>query len=426
MIRHNLELFFQELDYDGAAVSFIDNKKVKVFGVFPNERAIIFIASKQKNEYQGIPLEIIEPSPFRVKQTEDHYLSCSPWQVIQYDYQLELKKYILKKIFGLKDIEIVRSPKIWSYRTKMEFSFFLDQNINLAFFKRGTYKAKYKLQNGCLLVSKPMNDFAIKIVEYLQNSLLPLQEGFNQKILKGIIVKESKTCNQIVSSLFVKTNDFHIQPDLKSNEGFSIFYSNPLSPAFTFDQKIFAKGIESLTEKMDGLKISYGIKSFFQNNIDLFLEALNDIKKGIGECGRVLELYCGVGTIGLFLSSISKQVIGVEVNEESCDFAKMNAYQNEIKNFNVFNFGVEKMDENLFENVDVLVVDPPRSGLNPKIIKYIVKYLPKKIVYLSCNPQTQFRDFKDLSNFYRIEFFKFYDFYPQTPHIESLLILVKK
>lgn len=424
MIKQKLELFFQDLDYDGSAVSFIDNKKVKVFGVFPNERAIIFITSKKKNEYQGIPLEIVEPTPFRVKQSEDHYLSCSPWQVIQYDYQLELKKYILKKIFELDDIEIVRSPKIWGYRTKMEFSFFLDQNINLAFFKRGTYKAKYKLQNGCLLASKPMNDFAIKIVECLRNSLLPLQG--DQKILKGIIVRESKTCNQIISSLFVKNNDFYIQPNLKSNEGFFIFYSNPLSPAFTFDQKIFSAGVESLTEKIDNLKISYGIRSFFQNNIDLFLEALNDIKRGIGEGGKVLELYCGVGTIGLFLSSISKQVVGVEINEEACDFAKMNAYQNGIRNFNVLNVGVEKMDENLFENVDVLVVDPPRSGLDQKIIKYVVKYLPKKIVYLSCNPLTQFRDFKDLSNFYRIEFFKFYDFYPQTPHIESLLILVKK
>ncbi|MFN4220210.1 MAG: class I SAM-dependent RNA methyltransferase [bacterium] len=425
-MKDKIEIYFEDLDIEGYAVGYISQNdrtgKIKAVGVLPGERAIVTPIKKTGDSYLTIPLEITEKSEYRTKEKEDHFLSCSPWQITTYQYQLLLKKEILRKIWGT-EVEIEPSSRQTGYRTKMEFSFYIDQKPFLAFFKRGSFKAKYKLTNGCILADEKLNSFALKIL----NSLSTYSSDKLFKILKGLTVRQSKGYNQYLAGLFVKNEDFKLQVDLEENEGLQIYYSDPKSPAFVFTSLISKQKIEEIKERVLNIDVYYGLASFFQNNIPLFESALENIKKHLNNSAeKVVDLYCGVGVIGLNLAELSKKVIGVEINEQACNFAKFNAKLNNINNFEVLCLPVEKLNQELLKNTEILTVDPPRTGLHPKLIKFILNEQPKKIVYLSCNPATQYRDYELLKEKYNITFIKAYDFYPLTTHIESLLILDKK
>ncbi|MCX7759323.1 MAG: methyltransferase [bacterium] len=414
------KVYFQDIDLDGACLGYVGGKKVRAFGVLPGETAKVKVVKKRREFLEVVPVEILDSSPYRVNPIEEHFISCSPWQVMDYNYQLFLKKKILENIFGREDIILEPSPEIFGYRTKMEFSFFIDDEINLAFFKRGTYKSKYKLNSGCILGSHKMNEFALKITESINRRLT------DYSVFKGLMVRESKANDCLIASLFVKSKEFDLEIDLEENRGLGIFYSDPNSPAFVFTDKLEYQGIERIMENINGLRIFYGSKSFFQNNVYLLQKAISDMKFEMGYVRKIVELYCGVGTIGLALSNLAKEIIGIELIDEACYFAKINTEVNNIKNYIVLNGDVRDIDTEFFKNIDALIVDPPRNGLNNEVIKKIIDCSPHMIVYLSCNPLTQKRDCELLKDKYMIKFIKGYDFYPNTPHIESLMILIRK
>ena len=419
----NIEVYFEDIDFDGAAIGYFRDKKIKAFGVLPEEKAIIKLIDRKRDYFLGLAIQINQPSNYRVKELEDHFISCSPWQIIEYDYQLKLKKKLLQKIWN-SDIEIIPAKNIINYRTKMEFSFFIDQKISLAFFKRGTYKSKYKLPSGCVLASSNLNKFALKILDKLNEN-----KNINSRILKGLTVRESKSYNQYLGVLFVKDKDFGFNIDIEENEGLSIYYSDPKSPAFVFTEKIGHFSIDMLREKVAHLDIFYGPQSFFQNNLELFNIVLQDIKENIlrvsGGKLKIYELYAGVGVIGLFLSDFAKEVVLIELNSEACHFANLNANMNNIKNLKILNIPAEDSLKLLISDIDILILDPPRAGISPDVYKLINKTLPKVIVYLSCNPVSQFRDYQFLKDKYNLSFIRAYDFCPLTNHIESLIILEK-
>jgi 23S rRNA (uracil1939-C5)-methyltransferase len=153
---------------------------------------------------------------------------------------------------------------------------------------------------------------------------------------------------------------------------------------------------------------------------------LKDIKDVAKSCSSLVELYSGVGTIGLALHSQVKEIKGVEVVPSSVTFANENARRNNVSNYSAQDMPAEKIDASLLTNVDVVVLDPPRSGLHSDVVKYIIEALPEKVVYLSCNPSTQARDYALLKDYYSPTLLNGYDFYPNTMHMESLLVLQKK
>jgi len=409
-----LEVEFTSIDIDGSSVGKVGDKTIKSYGVIVGEKAKVKIIKKKSNFFWAIPIEIVKSSEFRIKPKEDHFLSCSPYQILPYNQQIEIKKTIMKKLFN-QDIEIIESPIKENYRTKIEFSFFIEQEkIYLAFFKRLSNKAKYKLTDGCILASDEMNKKALKIIENIQN--------INHKKFKGLMLRESKYSKEIISTIFVNSdlNEEEIAKIKENLDNIEVFYSDPKTPALTFQREILKLGKNTLTEKILNLYFQYSSQCFFQNNIPLFEKVINDITKYIdGE--EILDLYSGVGSIGLSLSKYSKKIIGVEINQESSKFALVNAQINNIKNYQLINIPAEKLEK--IEKDQTLVIDPPRTGIHPKLIKQINQLKPQKIIYLSCNPITQYNDYLLLKENYNIISIKAYDFYPLTPHIESLLVL---
>jgi 23S rRNA (uracil1939-C5)-methyltransferase len=178
-----------------------------------------------------------------------------------------------------------------------------------------------------------------------------------------------------------------------------------------------------LREKILDLEIRYHYSSFFQNNVDLFEKALKIMQENSKEFKKVVDLYSGVGVIGLSLKNFAKEILFVEIDKTAIEYTKINAELNNVKNFKAINLPSEKIPREVLENVDLLILDPPRAGLHKKLIKLILEQKPKNIFYLSCNPITQARDFGLLKDYYELSKIYGLDFYPNTPHMETLLIL---
>jgi len=417
-----IEVEFTKIVGEGKSLGRKDGKVVFAYGVIPGETAIIKVNIEKRNFIEGEVFEIKNKSPYRIEPLEDHFLSCSPWQIIDYKKQIEYKKKLIEDLLIQTTKENIILDKfypakdIWKYRTKIEYSFTeSDGNLYLAFHKRGDYSTKLKLKDGCILIDDGSNKLALSIVDKLN------EKKISSSILKTIIIRSSKRYNEKIASIFVKDKDFSFDFDKDVN----LIYSNPISSISSVDG-IIKKGKDFLSERICGMDFKYGFDCFFQNNIELFEKALYEMRDFIGLPSKVVDLYCGVGVIGIVVGKNAKELILVESNQSSSKYAAINIELNNLLNAKIINSLTEDLNQSDFFETEVLIVDPPRSGLHKKVIKNIFKYLPQKIVYLSCNPITQGRDLNFLLEKYSIKKSIGFDFYPNTPHMESLIFLEKK
>jgi len=425
----NIEVKFEKIVPEGKALAKINGKVVFVLGAFPGEKAIIEITKDKKNYFEAYTVEITKSSKHRIKPRENHYLCCSPWQAIDYNYQIELKKQILTDVFSdlaktsVKVSNFYQSQDIFGYRTKLEFSFTCENNkLYLAFNKRGSYRKKVVLKSGCVLGSEKMNNVALEITKLLNAYKIEAWQ------LKSLTVRESKTHGKVVAVLLFYKKDAIISKidfdSCKIADSLIVAISSPRSPVSSIDDIVYKKGNDLLEEEFLEKKFYYPVDGFFQNNLPVYEKAILEIKKNvIGK--NILELYSGVGTIGLNIIEKGQKYFAYESVKSATDYSKINAKTNKIENYDTINDVVEKTDFNNLGKIDTVILDPPRSGLHPKVIEKLLLLGAKRIVYLSCNPITQARDFNLLKNDYCINDLVGFDFYPHTPHLESLLVLDK-
>ncbi|OGZ04688.1 MAG: hypothetical protein A2845_05340 [Candidatus Lloydbacteria bacterium RIFCSPHIGHO2_01_FULL_49_22] len=417
----------ERIAHDGAAEGLYEGGAVRVHGMLPGEEAIIE-ATKKHGIYIGVIKEIISGSPSRKNPEETHYLSCSPWQIADYALQIALKHEILVSLWGYYDNApkptFVPADKFYGYRTKVEFSF-TDRDgdrelpLSLAFHERGGGSRRLALEKGCALVSDGMNRVALALCEKLR------AEEYTTKELKTLVVRESKSTGKLLAILYAKAEKLPKFPvdDIPGLTGFLVFHSTEKSPASVPTKELWRTGEDFLHESILGTEITYSWDSFFQNNIPVFETAMKVMQDAIPPNANILELYSGVGTIGLLLAKVAKHVHGVEIVQGAVDSAGRNAERAKLANYVAECIPAEKMDARLLDKRDVLVLDPPRSGLHPKVIGMIIEKRPPTIVYLSCNPETQARDYSSLKEYYTVERITGFDFYPETPHLEALAIL---
>lgn len=417
----------EKIAHDGAALGTHEGKAVHVHGMLPGEEGIVEV-TKKHGIYTGTLKELTHASPSRKTPEELHHLSCSPWQVMEYPLQARLKHEMLQALFDYytdaPKATLVPATHFYGYRTKVEFSF-TDRNgdqpapLSLAFHVRGGGSSRVALPEGCLLASSSMNHAALAIVERLRTL------GYAAAELKTLIIRESKSTGKLLAVLYAKKEDvpkFTVD-DITDLAGFFAFYSTEKSPASVETKELWRWGDDMLSDRVCALDLCYSRDAFFQNNIPLFESAMESIAKHVSSGARVIELYAGVGTIGLCLAKHAKAVHGIEIIPAATAAAKRNAEQNHVTNYVAECIPAEKMDARLLDGKDVLILDPPRVGLHPKLIAMIKEKSPPTIIYLSCNPETQARDYSELSALYKIDALTGFDFYPQTPHLESLLVL---
>lgn len=412
---------------EGKAVFTHEGQNIYVPGLLPGEKAEISILPKTKHFYEGKVSVLLESSPFRVKPQEDHYEICSPLQIATYAEQLKIKNNIFKAIFSkqlsVKLNDIKASGQTFGYRTKLEFQFTEQNNkIFLAYNELAERDHKRLLLEGCCLGSIKMNAVALSIVTRINELKIP------SEVLKKLIIRESKSTGNILAILLTTSQeflyDFSLSTYTTPADGIIIAFSNPQTERADIDWILFSDGISELKDLVLGKEIYYGPDNFFQNNVPVFEEALLDIRRNIGTHNKsVVELYSGVGTIGISIADLADSVIAYEINTTSTTFAKKNARQNNITNFKAKTLPSHKVTLEILNNGDTLIVDPPRAGLNKRLIENILGSRINKIIYLSCEPLTLSRDIEKFSSNFALTYLQPYDFFPNTSHFETLAVL---
>jgi 23S rRNA (uracil1939-C5)-methyltransferase len=232
--------------------------------------------------------------------------------------------------------------------------------------------------------------------------------------LKTVLLR-ANSAGDVAGALFVKEEldfkEFQLPAELK---GLDIYYSNPKSPASVPTKKLVSLGTTKMSDTIAGNQMEYDVLSFFQVNIPIFESALEVIKANVSGVDTI-DMYSGVGAIGI---SVGARTL-VESEASNIAMAKNNSKDLDI---DVIHAESESALEHITP-VSELIVDPPRAGLHKAVIDRINEVKPSKIIYLSCNPSTQSRDVKLLENHYNISYAQGFNFFPRTPHIESLIVM---
>ncbi len=412
----------------GQALGYHDSKPVFVYGALPGEVCDVLVTKSKKGILEGIAQSIKKKSADRVDpENEYEYLSTSPWQILSYDAEKMAKLELLKQTFrhevgiDLGESLEMRVPKEqYGYRNKMEYNFWGDEDgLHLALHKRGSGQ-KIKLE-GSVLASEAINRAGKELVSLLNSKKIFAGD------LKSLILRSSApptSGGECVGALFVKKEEFEEIDLPESLRGLVCYYSNPKSPASVITKELWRKGDIELADEILGKELKYDVNSFFQVNIEMFEEVLEEVKSRLLPDLKIVDFYGGVGSIGISLRAdgeIERELEIVELDEHSANMAKENILG--LKNSSVENLASEEALEKI-ANDSVLVVDPPRAGLHKKVVQTICDIKPKQLVYLSCNPVTQARDLKEVIEAgYKIKFARGYNFFPRTPHIESLVML---
>lgn len=314
--------------------------------------------------------------------------------------------------------EFYQDENEFGYRNKMEYNFWFfndTEKVSLALHKRGTHQ-KVAIE-GSALASDAINKAGAALVTFIN------ENNIEARPLKSVILRNDAS-GRVGMTLFV--NDAEIADAFKTfshpNTLFEIVFSNPKSPA-SVTTEVLVPATETLADTLLGRDFAYSARSFFQVNIPVYEAALKEIALAVQESKQehVLDMYSGVGSIGLSVVGDSQKLTMVEISEESTDQAKRNMVGRD--NCEVITATAESALE-YFTGDEVVVLDPPRAGLHSDVAEKLCEVKPPTIVYLSCNPSTQARDIKTLiDGGYEISHARGYNFFPRTPHIESLIVL---
>jgi 23S rRNA (uracil1939-C5)-methyltransferase len=393
-----------------------DGRKVFVWNALPGElvQARVF---RQKPSYaEAIAEEVLEPSPERVEPKDANYLATSPWQIMDYAAENRAKREIVLELFGRDKIvlpevgETVHDDRQWRYRAKMEYSFWGDDDgLHLALHRRGSHGKE--IVEGSSLAMPAVDAAAAAVCTAL--SRLEMRAGD----LKTVIVR----CDQqgrTVASLFVKATEFPQLDVPHQLHGLRVYYSHPQSPASVATKLLYELGDCTLHDVLLDQEFTYDVDSFFQVNLPIFEQALGAIKAACDSVS-LTDMYAGVGSIGL---SVARERVNlIDLDGPSVAMARLNAAASQL-DATVIEASTEKALQYI-SGSEPVIFDPPRAGLHARVVERVLETKPAQVIYLSCNPATQARDLALLQAGYTVTDFTVYNFFPRTPHIESLAIL---
>lgn len=414
----------------GQTIGTLDTgKKCLVWGGLPGEKVQVQLTKKKSHFVEGIVTEVIEPSSERINPKDpDSYLSTSPWQIMSFSSEGHYKSALIEEAFELHDIVLPNTIEVWSdgveygYRNKIEYSLWYNETedkLGFAFFRRGSH-GKIPVE-GTSLASTAIDSAARTVVDALN------QCHVDGRTLKTLLVRSNRA-GETAWQLYVKDETFDVEQLVHAlgdhaSHG-EIIYSNPQSPASVITKRLYAGDNIVLADTILDVPFRYATEGFFQINLPVYEQALRDMGEWIDADRPVVDLYSGVGTIGLTIGG--DNVTLVELNEHAVREMEQNIVQlGRVAQARPVLAASEKALEHITSEATI-IVDPPRAGLHDDVINTLLEQAPQRIVYLSCNPVTQARDVAKLSETYGIRHHQGYNFFPRTPHIEHLVILDKK
>tara|TARA_Y100000739_G_scaffold59323_1_gene48786 strand:+ start:512 stop:1915 length:1404 start_codon:yes stop_codon:yes gene_type:complete len=445
----------------GKAISKTNDQKIifTKYGV-PGDIVDIQVRKKRKSYIEGEIIKIHSHSDKRTEPKCSYFKLCGgcSWQNMKYEDQLIYKNNEvlnnlsrIGKITPEKILPIIKSEKKYYYRNKMEFSFsnsrwitndeiksdkIIDDKNALGFHKSGMWSKVINIDKCYLqtnISNKIRNFIRIKSIE-LGLEFFDLKKQFGD--IRTLMIRTTSINNIMILIQFYKKSKkiFKLLSEIEAEfpEISSIMYViNNKRNDTIYDLKAQCfNGTDFINEKIGNLTFKISAKSFFQTNSFQTTKLYNIVKKFASLQGGeiIYDLYCGIGTISLFLANSAKKVIGIETIKEAVDSAKINAKNNKITNTIFIHGDVKKILKegvNKYKYPDIVIVDPPRNGLEKSVIDSIINIKPNKIIYVSCNSSTQARDLIELKEFYNLKISQSIDMFPQTYHVENVVLLEK-
>ena len=440
-----------------------DGKVIFITNVVPGDVVDVQTFKKRKAFYEGKAVKFHELSEHRIEPICEHFGVCGgcKWQNMKYSQQLFYKqnevKNHLQRIgkIELPEFEpILGSEKQFFYRNKMEFSFSNSRwltekeiestddlgNRNALGFHIPKMWDKILDINKCHLQEDPSNAIRNEIRAFAnENGLTFFNPRAHEGLLRTLMLRTASTGEIMVLIQFFEDDKAnrelildHIYEKFPQITSLQFVVNNKANDTL-YDTNIqLYKGRDYILEEMEGLKFSINAKSFYQTNSDQAYELYKITRDFAGLTGNetVYDLYTGTGTIAQFVSKRAKKVIGVESVPEAISDAKANAKRNEITNCEFFVGDMKVVFNESFiaqhGKPDVIITDPPRDGMHKDVIEQILKIEPQKVVYVSCNSATQARDLALMDEKYKVTRVRPVDMFPQTHHVENVVLLEKR
>ena len=454
------EFLITDTAFKGKSVTKYEGKVIFVHEGVPGDLCNIIVYKKKRKYWEAKIEKIINYSEKRDIPKCEHFGICGgcKWQNMKYESQLKFKqKEVLNNLIKIGGINIkkinsiIGSQNQYYYRNKMEFTFSnkrwlskeeitskkeIKNKNSLGFHIPGMFDKVLDIDN-CHLQKEPSNKIRLSVKKFAkENNLTFFDLKEHQGLLRNLLIRTSSTNDLMVLVQFYENNQTsinllleHIKNSFPSIT--SLLYTiNQKANNTIYDQKIMCHfGKDYIIEEIDGLQFKIGAKTFFQTNTKqtkILYQKTKELAK-IKKNDIVYDLYTGTGTIAQYIASDAKKVIGIDSVEEGIKAAEENAKKNNITNCSFYTGDMKELFSKEFiknnENPDIIITDPPRDGMHKKVVQQILQIQPKRIVYVSCNSATQARDLSILKEQYIITDIQPIDMFPQTHHVENILVL---
>lgn len=454
-----LELDIEQLAFGGKGLCRVDGMAVFVDQAIPGDRLVARIIKKKKSYAEARVIELVEPSINRIKAPCSYSGICGgcKWQFLDYERQLIYKQQhvqeALEHIGLIKNVEVhptVASDLVFGYRNKMEFSCAerrwllpeemglegVDTGMALGLHVPGTFYKVLDIET-CYLQPEIGNSILSDVRRHIRNSPLPVyglrsHEGF----WRFLVLRHSVAFDQWMVNI-VTANEHTEQVQPLAEQLFEK-YENVVSVVNNItarrsgvavgEREIHLCGEPVIVDRIGQCEFEVSANSFFQTNT-LGARRLYDITKayaGLSGKERVVDLYCGAGTISIYLAGMAKEVFGLEVADSAVVDAQRNCVRNKVENCHFIAGDIRYTLAQVGNRPDVMIIDPPRAGMHKDVVAQVIAIAPEKIVYVSCNPATLARDLLVLKEAYHVVEIQPVDMFPHTYHIESVAKLLKK
>jgi len=445
----------------GKSIARVDGYVVFIPGGVPGDRLRVRVSKAKRKYAEAYPIEVLVPSRDRILPECPYFGTCGgcKWQHVSYEAQLEAKRLSVQEALehhgGFEEIVVlptIGSDETYGYRNKMEFSFsaerwlttaeiesgeIFDTSFALGLHAPGSFNKVVDIEE-CHLHPKVGNRLLNGIRDFaLENGWLPWHIRNHTGYLRHLVLRYAHATDDLMVNLVTSGDDANRMEQLGAylQESFpevttfvNTINTTVAQTAFGEETKIiFGSGV--ITERIGNQQFEIASNAFFQTNTSQ-AEKLFEISAEYAELkpdDLVYDLYSGAGTISLFIADKVRHVVGIELIEEAVENARRNARANGVDNVTFVTGDMMRIfNEELIEEYgrpDVLIVDPPRAGLHPKVVKQIGHLRPERFVYISCNPLTQAKDLEMLKETYSIESVQPVDLFPHTYHVENVVKL---
>lgn len=443
-----LQLHVQDLVYGGKGLAKLEDFVVFVQNAIPGDLVLAEITKRQKNHAEAIAREILQPSPMRIPARCPLFGTCAgcSMQSLRYADQLLHKQTMVEslvqhlgKAIPEKILPILPSPLQWRYRNKMEYTFGSngDGDAILGFHYPGSFDRVFEVKE-CFLQPEPMDAILAAVTDWVRaHQLHAYDPRVHKGFLRHLILRHSKASGEILAVLLTSPGILpapeslfeHLKSACPSLAGLIWGVNGGEADVARMDQKMWSAGAEMLEETLGGLRFRISPFSFFQVNLsaaEILYQTIRDMLGEEAAAMRLLDAYCGTGTIGIFCASRVHDIIGIDVVREAIWDARENAAQNNAGNC-TFIAGDMRRSLPLATSmpgpaIQSIIVDPPRGGMDKHSLRALLALCAPVFIYVSCNPATLARDLVTIREAgYRAETLQPVDLFPQTYHVEAVV-----